>query len=310
MAVKTINEVLDAAKRVTTYIQNNDKTPSSIKVGSLNVTRASFNRMMAATIIEIDNKSMQNILTNTIKEPPKPIGGLPDGLQLQKAEYIDIAQRVKDYIAKTEQMPNYINSSLGQMSPFNFTDMFSRALNYYLDTKNLPNFIYTSSLGVVSDTPKQVEYPASIKQYLEATKNCNSEDPSIISLAKKIVGNETSQYNKAYKIFEWVRINTSYEEPMYYNTRHGSLGTLKILKGNCVDLAHLLIALWRAAGIPAAYKHVLAKFSNFTTGHVIGVAYVDNKWYEGDASNNINKFGNTLSWKLIKQYAIYKQLPF
>jgi hypothetical protein len=309
MAVKTINEVLDAAKRVTTYIQNNDKTPSSIKVGSLNVTRASFNRMMAATLIEIDNKSMQNILTNTIKEPPKPIGGLPDG-QLQKSEYLDIAKRVKDYIAKKEKMPNYITTSLGKMSPFNYMDIFSRILNYYVDKKVLPSFAYTSSLSVVSNTPKVVSYPANIKPFLDVTKNCNWKDALIVNKVKDIVGNETSMYNKAYKLFNWALNVTSYEEPMYYNTRHGAVNTLKLLKGNCVDLAHLLIALWRAAGIPALYKHVYAQFSNFKTGHVIASAYIDGKWIDGDLSNNINKLGNTKSWKLIKQYAVYKELPF
>ncbi len=309
MAVKTIAEVLNAAKTVTAYIQNNDKTPTSIGVNGLNVGKATFNRMMAATLIEINNKSMQNILTDTIKDPDKPAGGLPDG-QLKQAEYIDIALRVKEYIAKKGQMPNYITTSLGKMSPFNYMDIFSRILNYYVDKKVLPSFAYTTSLNVVSNTPKTVTYPDNVKPYLEATQNCNSKDPAIIALAKKIVGNETSMYNKAYKIFEWVRINASYFEPMYYNTRFGASKMLKTLSGNCVDLSHLEVALWRAAGIPAAYKHVDAQFSTFRTGHVIGLAYVDGKWYEGDASNNINAFGNTKSWKLIKQYAVYRQLPF
>lgn len=309
MTVKSIGEVLNSAKWLTEYIQNNDKTPASVKVGNLTVGRASFNRMMAATLIEIDKGSMQNILTDAIKDPDKPVGGLPDG-QLQKAEYLQVAQNVKDWIAKNKQMPNYAATSLGKMSPFNCMDIFSRILNYYLDQKVLPNFAYTSSLGVISDTPKQVEYPANIKEYLDVTLNCNWKDPAIISLAKQIVGNETSMYNKAYKIFNNLLSMTSYEEPMYYNTRHGASGTRKILKGNCVDLAHLLVACWRAVGIPAAYKHVLAQFSNFTTGHVIASAYVDGKWIDGDLSNNINKFGNTKSWKLIKRYAVYRSLPF
>ena len=113
MTVKTISEVLNAAKTVTTYIQNNDKTPPTVNVGSLNVSRPTFNRMMAATIIEIANKSMQNILTDTVMDPSKPIGGLPDG-ELKQAEYLDVAKRVKEYIAQNKTMPNYINTSLGK----------------------------------------------------------------------------------------------------------------------------------------------------------------------------------------------------
>lgn len=309
MTVKTISEVLDAAKWTTTYIQNNDKTPPAVKVDNLQVSRATFNRMMAATTLEIANNSLQNILTDTVKDPSKPIGGLPDG-EMQKAEYLKVAKAVKDFIAKNKQMPNYIVTSMGKMSPFNFMDMFSRALNYYHDTGNLPNFIYTSSLGVVSNTPKVIDYPSNIDPYLDVTKNCNWKDSSIINLAKQIIGNETSMYNRAHKIFEWVRINTSYEEPMYYNTRHGALGTLKVRMGNCCDLSHLLVALFRAANIPAGYKHVLARFNSFTTGHLVSCAYVDGKWYEADASNNKNRFSNTLSWELVKKYAFYRELPF
>ena len=309
MTVKTIAEVLNAAKTVTAYIQNNDKTPPTVTVGNLQVIRPTFNRMMAATLIEIDKGSMQNILTDAVKDPAKPLGGLPDG-KLMKSEYLQVAKNIKNWIAKNKQMPNYATTSLGKMSPFNCMDIYSRILNYYIDNKVLPNFAYTTSLNIVSDTPKVITYPANIKPYLEATRNCNWKDPAIIAKSKQIIGNETSNYNKAYKIFNNLLSITSYEEPMYYNTRHGAVNTLKLLKGNCVDLAHLLIALWRAAGIPALYKHVYAQFSNFKTGHVIASAYIDGKWIDGDLSNNINKLGNIKSWKLIKQYAVYKELPF
>ena len=53
--VKTISETLDASKRVTNYIQSKGSTPMTVNVGGETVSRPSFNRMMAAAIIEINN---------------------------------------------------------------------------------------------------------------------------------------------------------------------------------------------------------------------------------------------------------------
>ena len=307
MVVKSISEVIDAASRVADYINANDETPKTVKVGNSQVTRPTFNRMMAATVLEINNGSMQNILTNDVKDPTNPQGGLPDG-KLMKVDYVKAALNVKDFIGDKWRMPNYIVTSLGNMSPFNFTDIFSRILNFYQDYKYLPNFAYTNGIGSTTTTPKITTYPAEIKPYLQPSVNCQSDNSAIKNLASQIVGNETSTYNKAYKIFEWGRKVKNYAN--YYNTRYGALAMINKLAGNCCDLSHLLVALFRAAGIPAGYLHVYAQFSTFKTGHVVSCCYVDGKWLEADASNNKNKLGNTLSWKTVKKYGFYKELPF
>ncbi|MGZ7108545.1 MAG: transglutaminase-like domain-containing protein, partial [Methanobacterium sp.] len=41
----------------------------------------------------------------------------------------------------------------------------------------------------------------------------------------------------------------------YYDTRYGALGTLNNRAGNCCDQTHLVVALSRAAGLPARYVH-------------------------------------------------------
>ena len=71
--VKTINEVLDGAKRVVKYIQVNGKTPRTVNVGGETVSRPSFNRMMAAAIIEIFNGSFLKIRTDKVHDPSRPV---------------------------------------------------------------------------------------------------------------------------------------------------------------------------------------------------------------------------------------------
>jgi hypothetical protein len=57
--------------------------------------------------------------------------------------------------------------------------------------------------------------------------------------------------NDPVRIYEWVRNNISYEP--YYGTTKGAMQTLRELAGNDADQAALLIALLRAAGVPARY---------------------------------------------------------
>jgi len=123
--------------------------------------------------------------------------------------------------------------------------------------------------------------------------------------------NQTSM-EKAQNIFYWVRDHFGYS--FYYNTKYGASGALNAGTGNCVDTAHLVIALARACGIPARYIHGTCTFkvSGHTYGHVWAQLYVDGKWYNCDATSLSNSFGVINSWYtstyILK--GIYSSLPF
>ncbi|MGB9980539.1 transglutaminase-like domain-containing protein, partial [Methanobacterium sp.] len=99
----------------------------------------------------------------------------------------------------------------------------------------------------------------------------------------------------------------------YYNTKYGAVGTLNAKTGNCVDTAHLLIALERAAGIPARYKHVYAQFSSGNWyGHVYAQVWVNGKWYNVDGTSYSNTFGVIKNWNTstATYKGTYATLPF
>ncbi len=153
--------------------------------------------------------------------------------------------------------------------------------------------------------------PASLKPYLQATKNCQVTNSRIKSLAASITKGKTTTYQKAVAIFNWVRDNLGYS--FYYNTRYGSVGTLAKRTGNCCDTAHLLIALERAAGIPARYVHGKCKFTSGNAyGHVWAQVYVEGKWYSADATSSSNTFGIIKNWNTAtaKIYGTYASLSF
>ncbi|MEL7671390.1 transglutaminase family protein [Methanobacterium sp.] len=166
------------------------------------------------------------------------------------------------------------------------------------DAWNETNVSYNSYLKAKQKYNQYLQDYASYQQKLSQYKEN-------ITVTKKLTTLE-----KATNIFNWVRDYVNYS--FYYNTRRGAVGTLRDRKGNCVDLSHLIVALSRAAGIPARYVHANCKFSSGWCGHVWAQLFVNGKWICADASNNINDFGVIRNWNTKNDIlkGIYSSLPF
>jgi transglutaminase-like putative cysteine protease len=76
----------------------------------------------------------------------------------------------------------------------------------------------------------------------------------------------------------------------------------------------LVVALCRAAGIPARFSHAKnCKFnSGLVTGHVWAQIYIDGVWYTADATSRYNELGNIKNWNTnsFTNLNQYIHLPF
>lgn len=150
---------------------------------------------------------------------------------------------------------------------------------------------------------------ATSSAYLSPSKNCQVTSPQIKSKASSITRGSKSTHQKAVKIFNWVRDNTRYT--YYINTRYGAVNTLNKRSGNCVDHAHLMVALSRASGIPAKYVYAKVKFNNGkVSGHVWAELLVNGRWLKADATSNVNSFGSIRSWKNGSIKGTFASMPF
>ena len=213
---------------------------------------------------------------------------------------MDSSGKTPDFAYKTS-----LGTCLGYQ---NLVYMYSMILDYHRTSGKMADFAMMKPWSVVSGGSS---VPADLQQYLAATANCQVNDSNIKALAASITSGKTSTYDKAAAIFNWVRDNLSYS--FYYNTKYGAVGALNAKTGNCVDTAHLVVALERAAGIPARYEHLYAQFSSGSWyGHVIAQVWVDGKWYNADASSNSNTFGVINNWNTgtATIYGTYASLPF
>jgi len=183
------------------------------------------------------------------------------------------------------------------------------------DTQNLTNGTDTINVTISTGTTYLAAggeaKASSVQNYVQTTTNCQVTNSKIQTLAASITSGKSSAYDKAVAIFNWVRDKLGYS--FYYNTKYGAVGTLTRMTGNCCDTAHLLIALERAAGIPARYAHGYCKFSSGNWyGHVWAQIYIEGKWYNADATSYRNTFGVIKNWntKTAKIYSTYASLPF
>lgn len=179
---------------------------------------------------------------------------------------------------------------------------------------------YNSSSKSGSTTVKLSKYANGINEknatasnsYLRATKNCQVNNEKIQSLVKSLTKDLTSDMDKAKALYKYVFEHIEYD--YYFDTQKGAVDTLTSGKGNGADQAHLLVAMFRAAGLKARYVHGFCTFykDGRTYGHVWTQVLVDNTWICADTTDIANDFGRILSWNT-DNYRLsnkYLELPF
>jgi len=317
----TTGDVITAAKTFKDYAEKNKTLPSTVQVGSQNVTNEQFTYLMSQAILNINNgKTTATINIIEVSSAPNPTGTAKG--TLTKSNYVQLASTMANFMKTNGRLPNYVTTVIGKIAPQNIAYAMSRILTFYEENGRLPNYVTvqnaiqsTSSVSTGQGSTSNSNSSGTISdpglsQYLVATANCQVNDPSIQSLAAQLTNGLNSTWEKAKAIFNWVRDSISYS--FYYNTRYGATGTLQYRSANCCDHAHLVVALARAAGIPARYKHGICTFSSGTYGHVWAELYVDGKWYSADATSSRNSLGVINSWNTATATILgtYASLPF
>ncbi len=101
-----------------------------------------------------------------------------------------------------------------------------------------------------------------MKEYLNATLCINSDDASIISLANSLTENLSTDTDKAIAIYYKVRDDWRYNPYQIHFDENKLKASYRLAQeeGHCIDKAVIMIALARAADIPA--RLCLAKVKN------------------------------------------------
>ncbi|OWT32564.1 hypothetical protein BGI41_07020 [Methanobrevibacter sp. 87.7] len=292
----TIDQIISAAKTAKSYYETNKKLPSTVTIGSTKLSLAQFLYYESKAISQLNAGDLSNIaiVNNTLNEPSSPNSGDSVSNDLSKEGYVDSATRTYKFILNYNQGPNYSTTTIGRVSYNALIEAFSRVLAYYGDNKKLP-----TSISI--DTTTTNSYNGN---------DFAANNAQITALALELTANLTSDYDKAYTLFNWVRDNIKYS--YYYNSQQGAALTLTRGSGNCCDQSNLLVSMCRVVGLNVRYVHGYCHFTDGWYGHVLTEINVDGKWYSADPVSTRNTFGVINNWDTYSAtyYNRYTYLPF
>ncbi|MGP8190422.1 MAG: transglutaminase domain-containing protein [Methanobacterium sp.] len=296
----TNTEITSAAASVQSFVITNGRLPNYVTISNTEVTMPEFLQLLVNDLLNYNSKINTPVTLKTVTDPTNPAEVLKIG-NILKSQYLSLADSIEKTIASTGKTPSEINTSLGTINFDNLVYSFSKVLNFEGTTQRLPNYVSVEPWSQVIKNTATSEgsgssMPAALLPYLQPTTNAQSNNPTIVALANKITAGLTTPYSKAVAIFDWVRNNITYS--FYYNTKYGAVGTLAAGTGNCCDHSNLVVALARAAGIPARYQQGYCDFSDGWYGHVWAQLYVNGKWYYADTISTANTFGTITNWNL------------
>jgi hypothetical protein len=95
--------------------------------------------------------------------------------------------------------------------------------------------------------------PASVAKYLMPEKDRQSNDPSIVRLAREITRDHRYMHEAANAILSWIADTLMFDTSITVSS--DALSALRTRKAYCVGYSNLAVALLRAAGIPARVAH-------------------------------------------------------
>lgn len=118
------------------------------------------------------------------------------------------------------------------------------------------------------------------------SRGVQSDAPELMALAKNLIKDDMSDYEKAKTVYEYTAKNIAYDVNKFENIGNewddSALKTLDLKSGICVDYSYLAIALLRAAGMEARYIVGTTGSDSDSTNHAWVEVKVDKRWLTMD----------------------------
>lgn len=289
----TLKEIITASQNVKKYIENNGELPNTVTIGGVTYSTAEYVYLASQAIINLKNNKKSNIGVKPVNNPTSPqaasnLGNLYD--------YLSVAKSVVNTVNSKGTLPDSVSSAVGTIGYNGWVYAAARVVAFYGDEGIMPNYVTIKTYGssTSSSSLNSKNTITNLAAYLKASTNCQVNNAKIKSLVNSLTSGLTSDTAKARAIYNYVRDSISYS--FYYDTKYGAVGTLNAKTGNCVDQAHLLIAMYRTAGLAARYVHGTCTFSSGTYGHVWAQVLIGDTWIVSDPTSERNSFGNVVNW--------------
>ena len=155
----TLKEIESAAYSIKVFTEGNHELPHSVTVGTSQLTIPQFLQLLTTSLLEINNGKNASIAPGNISEPASYTGSYING-NINKTEYLNIAQTILTYINSNKKAPSYESSSLGNVQYETLVYTYSKILNYYSTNGQLPNYVSVDS-SIANPDSYTIQYTSS-----------------------------------------------------------------------------------------------------------------------------------------------------
>ncbi len=171
----TATQISSAAVSVNNYYTSNKKLPNYVTISNQQVSMPQFLYLMASETSQIGSEgTTATIPAKDVNWASAPVENISSG-KIQKAQYLTIANNLKNFIETNDRIPNYINTPLGNMRYESAVVMFSKIMTFYNTNKRTPNYVtitpWLEGSNVGNTTPGN---SVSQSQLIEAAVNLKS----------------------------------------------------------------------------------------------------------------------------------------
>jgi len=146
----TTDQVANASGTLKSYVEANHTLPTNTNVSGNQVSMSQYLKLSTTAVLNINNTSNSTIAITSCNNPTAPSETITTR-NINKTEYLDIANRVKTYIGTNGRAPNYASTSTGTIRYESLIYLYSQILSSYKINGVLPDYITINPWAVVSN---------------------------------------------------------------------------------------------------------------------------------------------------------------
>ena len=146
-----IDALLDSAYSVQAYIEANHKLPSNVTINGTTVDLAQFLKLATTAAININTSVNASIPLESYGTATSPSENITANGNLNRTDYISLANNIKSYMDSNRKAPNYQTISLGNMRYESLVYTFAQILNSYSVVEALPDYIVVRPWTLVAN---------------------------------------------------------------------------------------------------------------------------------------------------------------
>ena len=167
----SIDQIKAAASTVRGQIETNHKLPDYVQIGSNQVTMSQFLELLTSALLQINSGNNNPIPLMNFTAPTSPKDNIHAG-NIYKAEYLKIANDIKNYMDNNGKTPDYAyGTSLGTCLGFeNLVYMYTMILDYHKTSGKVADWAGMEPWSVIVSKP--VVDPNAPKFSVDQIKDC------------------------------------------------------------------------------------------------------------------------------------------